>query len=398
VDNREQTLTFTGSVGGGLESQYLLAPEDGTDVSDPGGGGFGAGSGTLTYSLNRSRANISATLNAAVFYYDRSEMSVVQSQRGSSTQSFQLGRYTRLTASEYIARQPFRLDRLFPGAGDFTFGAPPTLPGDQYSGVNQNLDMGANVDLGQQISENVWMNGGYTIQSNQWDESSRQTRHGGRFGMGVTVGRGLSLRLGYGVYQSRYEDEEPRDVLHHNIDAGVDYSGAISLSRRTTVSFSTGSTAISDREETHFRVNGRAQLNREIGRTWVASLNYFRDAFYVDEFSEITFSDSLTFSVGGLLNRRVAFHSGVGVSKGNVGFSAGGVNDTRAAYGIAGVTTALSRLTAVGLDYHYYMHFYGDEVNLPEGVLREANRHSIRAYLTLWAPLMARGRSMNASR
>ena len=397
VDGREQTITFTGSLGAGFESSYLTVPAGSEDVADPGGGGMGAGSATLSYALGRPRASLNASVNASTFYYDRSDQSLVPSYRASGSQSLQIGRQTRLTANQYVARQQFRLDRLFPGATDFTFGAPPTLPGDQYSGVDDNLDMGANVDVGQQLSSNVWMNAGYSAQSNQWGTSSRRTLQGGRIGIGVGVARGLSLRFGYGFYQSRYHDSEPRTVDNHNIDVGVDYSGAISLSRRTTLSFSTGSTAFGDREETHVRVVGRAELRREIGRTWVAVAEYFRDAYYVNEFSEITFSDSGVFSVGGLLNRRVSFHSGVGLSMGDVGFSAGGTN-THAAYAVSGVTTALSRFTAIGLDYNYYMHFFGDDVSLPEGVLREANRHAIRAYLTVWAPLMARERSRNASR
>jgi hypothetical protein len=117
----------------------------------------------------------------------------------------------------------------------------------------------------------------------------------------------------------------------------------------------------------------------------------------VSEFSEVTLSDSFVFSLGGLLNRRVSFHSGVGVSTGNVGFSSE-LNNTHSAYAIAGITTALSRLTAIGLDYNFYMHFFGEDIGLPEGVLREANRHAVRAYFTLWTPLLSSGRSLNASR
>jgi hypothetical protein len=397
VDNRAQTLTFTGSLGAGYETEYLTAPTAGVNAGTSGGGGVAAGSGTLSYALNQTRGSVGASVTASSFYFDRSDASWVHTFSGSASQSLPLGRYTRLTANEYVARRPFRLDRLFPGAGEFSYGAPPALPGDQYSGVNQNLDFGVDVDLGHQVSQSVWMSGGYTLQTNQWDASSHQTRQGGRFGVGVSVGRGLSLRLGYGFYQSEYHDDEPRAVGQHNINAGVDYNGAISLSRRTSLSFSTGSTAIRDREETHFQITGRAQLSHELGRTWLAVAAYSRDAYYVDELSEVTLSDAVTFTVGGLLNRRVSFHSGVGVSTGNIGFSSG-LNNTHAAYAVTGLTTALSRQTAVGIDYNYYLHFFGEDIVLPEGVLPEANRHSVRAYFTVWAPLMASGRSMNASR
>ena len=388
VDNREQTLTFTGTLGAGYESDYLTTTVESDEPVETGGGLVGLGSATIAYSLGRSRASLGAAVSASTFYYDRDDSQLIHSESASANQALQLGQSTRLTASQHLSNQPFRLNRLFPG-NDLSFGAPPTPPLDSFAGDEATIDLGVNVDLTQQLSESMSLSGGYTFQSNAWDDSSRRTFQGGRVALSVAIGRGASLRVGYGNYQSNYHDDETRETRQHNIDVGVDYNGQLSLSRRTTLSFSTGSTAIRDREETHFRVNGRLQLNREIGRSWVASLNYSRDAYYVNQVSEIFFSDSVSFSLGGLVSRRVSFHSGLGMSLGDVGFSAGQTG-THAVYGIAGVTRALTRLTAVGLDYNYYLHSFGADVGIPDGVLRDVDSYSIRAYITLWAPLMSR--------
>jgi hypothetical protein len=397
VDNREQTLTLAGSFGAGYESDFLSALVGSDQPRQQNGGVVGIGSATMAYSLGRPRASVGATLNASTFYYDRAGSQVIHTQSGSATQSLQIARYTRLTARQQVTRQPFRLDQLFPGANEFSFGAPASLPTDSFAGDETNVDIGADVDLSQQVSERVSMTGGYTYQSSQWAASSHRTLQGGRFGVGVGIGRGLSMRLGYGYYRASYRDEESRAVQHHNIDAGVDYSGALSLSRRTTLSFSTGSTAIRDRQQTHFRLTGRARLERQIGRSWVAALAYTRDAYYLDRLSEVVFSDSVNFSVGGLISRRVSFRSGIGAALGDVGFGAG-VNGTHSTFGIAGLTMALNRLAAIGLDYNYYLHSFGTDIGLPDDVQREVDRHSVRAYVTVWAPLMARERSQNASR
>jgi hypothetical protein len=356
----------------------------------------GVGTASLGYSLRRSRVGLSATASSSAFYYDQAGADLIYSHGASASQRVQLGRSTTLVATETARREPFRLDRLFPGAGSFSFGAPSGLPTDTFAGSEKNLDLGANVDLHQQVSERVSMNAGYSYSSNDWD-SNRRVFQGGRAGLGIGFGRGVTMRLGYGYYQSEYRETDARRVDHHNIDAGLDYSGAISLSRRTALSFSTGSMAIRDRDEMHVRLTGRARLSREIGRSWVAAVEYNRDAFYVDQFSEVVFSDAASFSLGGLINRRLSFHSGVGASMGEVGFGSSS-NGAHSVYGRAGVTTALTRKTAVGVDYNYYFHSFGEGITLPSGVVRDIDRHSVRAYITVWAPLMTGVRSSNATR
>ena len=90
ADNREQTLTFTGSLGAGFESEYLIAPADGSEVTDQGGGGFGAGSANIAYALNRERASMNASVGATTFYYDRSDMSWVHAFNVNASQSLQI--------------------------------------------------------------------------------------------------------------------------------------------------------------------------------------------------------------------------------------------------------------------------------------------------------------------
>ena len=400
LGNTEQTLTFTGTLGGGYESDYLAAlVGDDSALGRPArGGAVGVGSATVAYSLGRERASISAAATSSAFYYERAGDTLTQSHRFTSSQGLQIARRTRVSATEYVNRQPFRLDRLFPAAQDFSFGAPPALPSDSFAGAEEYVDLGADADISHQISERLSVSGGVSHWSSELSADSRRTFTGGRAGVGVSIARGPSVRLGYGRYQSRYVDGgAERLVRHDNIDVGLDYAGAISLTRRTRLSFGTGSNAIHDRDETHFRLTGRAQLDREIGRTWVAAIAYARDAYYVDQLQDVVLSDSVTFSMGGLLSRRVSLHSGVGASFGNVGFGQAS-NDAYATYAIAGLVTALTRLTALGVDYTYYLHSFGADITLPGGVVREIDRQSIRAYITVWAPLFSRIRSPHATR
>ena len=72
----------------------------------------------------------------------------------------------------------------------------------------------------------------------------------------------------------------------HSFDVGIDFHKALSLSRRTTLSFGTGTTAFADVNGTHIYATGNATLTRELGRTWFATAAYNRDVSFLSTFRE----------------------------------------------------------------------------------------------------------------
>jgi hypothetical protein len=325
---------------------------------------------------------VAATVSTSAFYYDGGD-EIVQSHQASASQSLQLSR-------------PFRIGPLFSG-DQFSFGAPPGPPTDAFASADEYVSVGASMGLSHQFSRNVAINGGYLYQTSGWSESSRHVVQGARVGSTFGLARGLGLRFGYGYYEARFGEVDTRTGRNHSVDAGIDYAGSLSLSRRTTLSFSTGSSAFRDRHQTHFRIIGGAQLDREIGRSWRGVLAYARYGYYADRLGEVVFSDAVNLSVGGLITRRVSLHTGIGASYGRVGL-ADGNNRARAVYGFAGLSTALGRYVALGGNYTYYLHSFGAEVSLPGGIPREIDRQSIGVHLSVWAPLFTSARSQNASR
>lgn len=395
LGDTEQTLTLTASGGGGYEYGFnpFLRDEPQRSV----GQSMLIGSANLSYELSRERAGIAASVDGSAFYYPDSEFDVIQSQRLSASERFNVTDGLRITAGQYASRQPFRLDRFFPGVGDFSFGAPRGLPLDTFAGSSEYLDMGMSVDATQDLSRRLHLYGGYSHSTSEFGESTFDMQ-GGRLGLGIAAGRGLSVRLGYGRYEGRLRGDESHNVRHQSIDAGVDYAGNLSISRRTSVSFSTGSSAIRTGEETHVQIIGQAQLDREIGRSWRAMLAYSRTAQFVDQFGEAWFGDLVRVSLGGLVNRRVSWRSGAGVMFGTLGFE-DGARRARATFVSSSIDTALGRLAALGVDYSYYLHSFGEDIALPNSVFREIDRHSLRVYVSVWAPLLTRIRSQpNASR
>jgi hypothetical protein len=109
------------------------------------------------------------------------------------------------------------------------------------------------------------------------------------------------------------------------------------------------------------------------------------------------FSDSLSAGLGGMINRRLQFQSGVGTSLGKVGFGTGD-NAFSNFYASAGLRYGLSHNLGLTLDYGYFWYDYGHDVTLPEGVPTQIGRQSIRAGLSYWTPLFQKSRRTNASR
>ena len=84
-------------------------------------------------------------------------------------------------------------------------------------------------------------------------------------------------------------------------------SRALSFSRRTLLSFSTGIAGAQDRDfdQTTYHLIGSAHLSREFGRTWVAAY-YNRGVRNVEPLGDPLFSDSVMFAVSGVLQRAAA--------------------------------------------------------------------------------------------
>jgi hypothetical protein len=78
------------------------------------------------------------------------------------------------------------------------------------------------------------------------------------------------------------------------------------LTRRTKLSFGTGLVSVSDqtstRHTTRHTAIGNAQLTRELGRTWLATLTYDRDVSFVDTFQQPVISDGVSVGLGGLVS------------------------------------------------------------------------------------------------
>jgi hypothetical protein len=100
----------------------------------------------------------------------------------------------------------------------------------------------------------------------------------------------------------------------------------------------------------------------------------------------------------GMINRRLNFSATARAATGNVGGTSTGNNDFETYYGDASLNYALGRHINVGTNYVYYRHRFDQGVVIPIDFANTYNRHAIRAYVSVWAPLVQRARRTHAAR
>jgi hypothetical protein len=205
------------------------------------------------------------------------------------------------------------------------------------------------------------------------------------------VSRYAALRLGYGRGEGRDGVGVISSTVNHDIDAGVDYSRALSFSRKTTLGFTSGATviqtpgALGDRQS-YFRWNGTASLTREMGRTWSADATYRRGIQFLEGLADPLYADTIQFHVGGLLNRRFELGLWGDYSRGTLGVPA--LHQEYSTYtGGSDLRMALNRTLAAYVQYFAYHYGFENNVQLSNGVSSTLARQGVRFGISGWLPL-----------
>jgi hypothetical protein len=402
VEDAGELLTASLSLGGGYSNDRLSRP-----VGDPNGGPpptftgpFGTGSGSLQYSFVRDRGSFNASAGASTRYY-QSRKDMFPGYNAAVGGSVSVTRWLNWEADMRAVDQPLYGLTLFPDAIALNPGvlSPIDYTQDVARGAYRRVNGTTRVGLA--INERTAFDVHYEASRGQiGDARIQQTLQGAGATFMRQLSRDLGVRLGYDRRIGTYDVADGTQRIENDaIDAGLEYSHALSLSRHTSFSFATGTTAVSNGDQTRFRVIGHATLDREIGRTWDAALIYSRDVGFIETLVEPTFSDSLAFTVGGLLGRRVELRTEVAATVGRLGFDRAAANRGFDAYdGTAEMTVAISRYLGIRASYTYYRYTFDSDAPLTGAVYRRLDRQSVQAGLTLWAPLLQRARRPHAAR
>jgi hypothetical protein len=342
----------------------------------------------LTYGRRLKRATLSANGRTVVRYDARShELTPMRYQGGAEFAVS--GSKRQFRATESVGYSPF-----------FQFGFAPEASPSELDETSQahadfaNASLSAyasttDVTFSQAISRRATLATSYNLRRTVFgDPDLDLTAQTIGAHLSYRLTRTLSLRTGYGYQTAGDGLAQEGAVRGHDLDLGLDFSRAISITRKTTLSFSSGSTTTTQGDQTAFRFIGDANLTRQIGHTWSARVGFKRDVQMLEGFGAPVLSNTLTTAFGGSLSRRVGFSSTISGSTGVVGLQSASDNAFWNWTGAAGLRFTLGRRSSLQTQYFYSGHQFDQSVRLAPGLASKQKRQGVRVGMTWQAPLL----------
>lgn len=341
-----QSLSLQAALASAFE--HITFPAAASETSDPLSETSHVARATLSYSVSRQRVGLNAAASFSAFYFGGFDESALVGQNGSLTGHYSVSSRTKNRSGTVdAARQPLSVDSYLPGF----YGSGGVAPSDTLP--EPCLACTSTCGLAQRSAINWHSDSRYRQPMSDARAIGKAIRaivrhrsSGGR-ASGYRLSRVLGLRVGYGEGIGRFSsDVEGEDAPRsRSIDAGLEFEQALSLSRRTRLTFRSGSSGVSDNGQTRYWLTGAAAVTREIGRSWALSVGYDRKVDMQQTFRGATFSDSVVASFGGLIHRRLQFYSTASAAVGSVGLTRQGDVDNKfqAFQAQSGVTVALSQ-------------------------------------------------------
>lgn len=397
VAENGQVLALGVSGGGGYSKGLRFVPDATTTGST-----FGHLAGNVRYSFIGSRLDAWANAASSAHYYADATDQLPARHVANVGISLRvpLSARTHLAMGQTAIYQPLQTVSPFPGLIDSGLGVGQDLPidpdlattGDGY--VSYESTASVSHELSRRTTVSVDANYRRLGQPSATGSLS-VIEAGGR--LTRQLARGLGARLGYHYTRGIYSETGQRGQFdHQNIDVGLDFDRALSLTRRTRLSFATGSAVINDGVRTHFTLTGHARLNHDIGRSWRASAAYRRGAEFLGTLRAPVVSDAVTTGIDGFLGQRVHVNGTVGLVRGDVGLGQG--NSFTSYYATTGLTVGVTQYLGLDVDYSYYQSDFASASLLVPGVPNQFERQTLRVSARLWAPLLTRTRRLNAAR
>jgi hypothetical protein len=349
---------------------------------------------TLNYRRRTEKIGFSIRANADSRHYRTDQPVTATSFNGSAIFGVQATPRLKLDASASSGYSPQFLFSLLPQTSDIPTEIPP--PSLDYGvSLQDSVTYAAGTTATYKVSarSSLTMSYGrsqYRFLGGDYDQYNSKTQsYGGGYSYNVT--KYAALRVGYIEQTGEYPafGGMPRSLVRQrSIDAGVNYSRPLSISRRTTFSFGTGSAAIDDGVETFYTVTGNATLRHQIGRTWNTVAMYTRGLGVVGGFAQPFFADAVSLELRGMLTPKVSAIAMGGYANGNVGLGSRGEN-YRSYQGTARIEMDLKR-ERVGLfgSYFYYGYGFENALDVAPGVPSQIGRHGIRGGLIVRVPIV----------
>ena len=377
------------------------ADPSGTDETTGADGLYTGGQFTLSFGKRLRRVAFGASAAKALRYYRDGGVINLGDSAG-VTFDAQL-RKSKFTFGQTIRRMPFQqLLRLGDASGEVLTSA---LTSPDLAVLNeQTTTVATNAAFSRPVGRRAELQAHYGFDESR--QGSRIDRRVFTFGGGIRRGltRSFDLRLGHTLRLVRTEQNSLTPSLTaHDLDLGLDYHRALSFSRRTSVTFSSGAAAISTEGITQYLVTGAAGLQHKIGRSWTAAAAFDRRLQVMEGIPQPVVANGLTTTVGGLFGRRAGLRLRGSMMQGRLGVPVGPsdvATDTTAG-GLGSITTFTTEVRVLHTlwqgwqwyaEHFYYQHDLSNPGLLSQGVPASLTRSGVRTGVELQMALLRRRR------
>ncbi len=391
ADGGPPRLEFALDLFGGWEADLadaLVDPDTGNPLGDT-SGGIGGVNARLETGYQGEHVTLSVGGHASARYYPAFTEEIVPGYGATLTLASRRERRATWSVSQALSYAPYNALAFLPDSTGSVFA--PVV--DYQISTAQSLQSDSSATLGYRVSRRgqISFSAGYGIIEDsgedefgglrRWNASGRYTHNAARY---------LDVYGGYSYSVSEYGDQtsagRPQPAIG-TIEAGVNYARSLSFSRRTTLSFRTGSSGVDYGDSIEYQIVGSVALEHQIGRTWGLRGGYERSLRFVETFAQPALLDTVTFTANGRTSRRTALEAFANYSTGAVGPADAG-NDLDTAWASLRFRWALAERMALFAQYFYFQSEFGPLVNLPESLGGEQRRSGIRVGLSLGTTLL----------
>lgn len=400
--NSSQQLDVSVSLFGSYDDNVLATTPQG-GAADPRfqqSGGYGSGSISLDYTKKAGAATFDFSGGTSYRYYRSLEELNGFNSFASIGLSAKLTAKTDLRLTESAAYSPYYSFSPLPGARPPSAGDIVPINPDNPLAEEPAVSLVSAASITQRLTPRSSLSGDYSL--NYTDYSNRDLPYrnwsaGG--GYSYRWSSRADLRASYhyrrGVSGLYYQNEA---IDTQDIQAGVNYTKRLSATRTMTFGVMIGPSIYrsyvpvagsdTDRQKmTRYPVIGSASLSTQIARSWAVGIGYSRGVQYTQGFADPFFADNVSGSVSGFLNDRSRLSFGAGYNTGSVGYGiAGRGYDTATA--TANYQFAVTRWSALFVNYGYYRYLFDQRVALPLALSQGQHRNSVSVGMNFWAPLL----------
>jgi hypothetical protein len=172
-----------------------------------------------------------------------------------------------------------------------------------------------------------------------------------------------------------------------DIDVGVDYNRPLTMSRKTILTMSSGSSVYTSYGERRLAMTGGANLDRTFGRSGRLSLSYRRAAGFIQGFVQPVLSDTAAAQTSARLGTRIQLASSLSYVVGDTNVERAD-QGYRAWNGSGRFSVVLAPRTTLNLDYLYYQYRVGEEFQLLRTTPGRQARQLLRLSMSFGLPIV----------